>query len=170
VLAELNFARTHPQDYARQLERLARTGGVNGRYADPVEDAGALDEAIDYLERQLPLPPLSPDARLASAARAHVMDQGRTGETGHGRDGHSFSQRLKQAGLYAGLSAEDISYGFDQPAEVVRQLIIDQGVPGRGHRANIFQPALRIAGVACGSHPAYGALCVIDFASQPVGR
>ena len=37
-------------------------------------------------------------------------------------------------------------------------------LPGRGHRANIFSSAFRLAGAACGPHPAFGTACVIDFA------
>ncbi len=66
--------------------------------------------------------------------------------------------------------AEDISYGYSTPSEVVRQLIVDSGVPGRGHRDNIFNPVLRSAGVACGPHPAYGAVCVVDFTGALMRR
>jgi uncharacterized protein YkwD len=62
------------------------------------------------------------------------------------------------------MSAENISYGYDDARDVVRQLIIDSGVPTRGHRHNIFGGAYRLAGVACGPHRAYGAMCTIDFA------
>ncbi len=65
---------------------------------------------------------------------------------------------------WTGSIGENISYGPDDGREVVLQLIIDDGVPDRGHRANIFSPGFRLAGVVCGPHPKFRTICVIDFA------
>jgi hypothetical protein len=43
----------------------------------------------------------------------------------------------------------------------VQDLLIDDGVPDRGHRRNIYEPSARFVGVACGLHPRYGGMCVI---------
>ncbi len=153
VLAELNFARARPAEYARELRRETYGG----------DDPAAVEEAIDFLERQDSLPPLAEDRRVAAAAREHTASQGPRGDVGHGPAG-ALGRRLREQGVWAGLSAENISYGYDDPREVVRQLIIDSGVPGRGHRRNIFGSAYQLAGVACGPHRAYGYMCVIDFA------
>jgi uncharacterized protein YkwD len=153
VLAELNFARARPAEYARELRRE-----INGS-----DDPAAVEEAIDFLERQDSLPPLEGDRRIAAAARQHTASQGPRGDVGHGPAG-TLGRRLREQGVWAGLSAENISYGYDDPRDVVRQLIIDSGVPGRGHRRNIFGSAYQLAGVACGPHRAYGYMCVIDFA------
>jgi uncharacterized protein YkwD len=153
VLDELNFARARPAEYARELRREL----------DRSDDPGAVEEAIRFLERQAALPPLESDRRVAAAARRHAQAQGARGDVGHGAAG-GLGQRLRDQGVWAGLSAENISYGYDDPRDVVRQLIIDSGVPGRGHRRNIFAAGYQLAGVACGPHRAYGAMCVIDFA------
>jgi uncharacterized protein YkwD len=153
VLDELNFARARPAEYARELRRELRGS----------DDPAAVEEAIDFLERQASLPPLEPDRRVAAAARQHTQAQGARGDVGHGAAG-ALGQRLRGQGVWAGLSAENISYGLDDARDVVRQLIVDSGVPGRGHRRNIFGSAYKLAGVACGPHRAYGVMCVIDFA------
>jgi uncharacterized protein YkwD len=170
VLHELNLARTEPAAYARVLEKeaeSARPAASSFAY----EDRNALEEAIDFLQAQRPLPPLRPNSKLGAAALDHALAQGRTGGFGHvGVDGASLSDRLHRHGVWASVAAEDISYGYRTPRDVARQLIVDSGVPNRGHRNNIFEAAYQAAGVGCGRHARYGALCVIDFAGAPVRR
>ena len=172
VLEEVNFARTHPADYAREL-RDEQISGHRGRGYSTVadQDPEALDEAIDFLERQPPLPPLRGDGRLAACAFDHSSVQGPRGELGHGGPrGVTFSQRLKREGVWAGLAAEAISYGYESPRDVVRQLVIDSGVANRGHRRDIFGRSYQVAGVSCARHALWGAMCVIDFAGALVAR
>jgi uncharacterized protein YkwD len=171
VLAEVNFARTHPAAYGRALERAAGEDERSGYSAFAAADDDAFSEALDFLARQPPLPPLRPNPALAAAAAAHAGAQGRTRQVGHvSPDGATLGERLHAHGVWAGLAAEDISYGHADPREVVRQLIVDAGVPGRGHRANIFDRNYSEAGVSCGGHRGYGAMCVIDFAGAVVRR
>lgn len=167
VLAELNFARTQPRKYAHELQRDAESARREIGYEN--EDPEAVDEAIAFLLRQEPLPPLRRDARLADAALTHAQRQGPRGGVGHG-GGESLGQRLQSRDVWAGLSAENISYGYATPREVIRQLIVDAGVASRGHRKNIFGKAFQAAGVGCGPHRTYAAMCVIDFAGAFVTR
>jgi hypothetical protein len=166
VLAEVNFARAHPAEFAQALERAADAddhAGASARFA--YEDPAAFDEAIDFLLAQAPLPPLKSDARLVAAAQDYAAAQGPRGDVGHGGPGReSLGGRLQARGVWAGLAAEDISYGYETAQQVVRQLIVDSGVPNRGHRNNIFGKSFQIAGVACGGHRVWGSMCVIDFA------
>ena len=168
VLNELNLARTQPKAYARALEDAANyRWRVSGAYDDPV----AFEEAVEFLERQHSLAPLGPDPALEGAALAHAQYQGDQGTFGHeGPGGETLGERLRRHGAFASLMAEDISYGYASPREVVLQLIVDSGVPGRGHRNNIFNPAFRQAGVACGPHRVYHAMCVVDFAGSMMRR
>jgi uncharacterized protein YkwD len=43
-------------------------------------------------------------------------------------------------------------------------LIIDDGLPARKHRANIFAAKFNYAGAGYGLHARYGSVCSIDFA------
>ncbi len=170
VLAEMNYARAHPQDYARRL--LLQPVSDWERSLGPAtaaQDPAALAEAIDFLMRQSPLPPLQWDQVLGEAALEHVADQGPVGAVGHeSPDGERFDARLRRHGLQQTATlAENIAYGPARPEDVVRELIIDSGVPSRGHRRNIFYPTFAAAGVSCGPNKVYAAMCVMDFASSP---
>jgi hypothetical protein len=157
VLAELNLARQHPAEYARNLQ-IQRVAAPQEAGDDP--DPNALAEAVEFLERQAPLEPLSRDPRLDASAEEHVAAQGASGQVGHGQ----FARRVHSHVMGASLAGEDIYYGIQGPSEVVRRLIVDKGVPDRGHRANIFGAAFQAGGVSCGPHAVYGSMCVIDFA------
>lgn len=173
VLAEINQVRANPRAYARELRREqvqeARYHDDEYGYGQPQEDPYAVDEAISFLMRQPPLPPLAHDPRLAAAARRHVERQGPRGDVGHGGSG-ALNQRLQAQGFFAGITAEGISYGQDSPRDVVRQLVVDSGVAGRGHRLDLFSRAYQAAGVACGPHRRWGEMCVIDYAGSIMPR
>ncbi|AAR34544.2 CAP domain-containing protein [Geobacter sulfurreducens] len=171
VLAQMNAARTDPQGYAEHLREFrSRFRGRN--YTVPCsrtrivthEGTAAVDEAIRFLLRQRPISPLAWSDGLARAAAAHVGVQGRNGETGHGEGQGGMRARIERQGTWKKTIGENIGYGPDNARAVVIQLIVDDGVPGRGHRKNIFDPAFAVAGVACGPHPVFGTVCVIDFA------
>jgi hypothetical protein len=170
ILAEINFARTHPRDYALELMLQPVTDWEHSLGADgPAADTAARIEAIDFLLRQAPLPPLMMDDDLSAAALEHVADQGPAGKVGHdGPAGEAFDARIRRHGVAADLAAENIAYGPSRAHDVVRELIIDSGVPSRGHRRNLFHDGLLSAGVACGPHRDYGAMCVMDFAGRPL--
>lgn len=178
VLAQINWARTHPAQYARMLRRY-RTY-FQGRIVQEPDDntpvmtregRSAVDEAIAYVERQQPMAPVAEDGRLDQAAAGYVEETGPDGLVGHfGRGDETPRQRVEGAGVRAGSVGEVIAYGPVTPQAVVRQLIVDDGVPGRGHRSVIFDPGYRIAGAGCGAHRVYRTMCVVDFAGAVMGR
>lgn len=50
---------------------------------------------------------------------------------------------------------ENISYGSDSAMDVVLALLVDDGVPNRGHRVNIFNDSFDTVGVFTDDHNAY---------------
>lgn len=172
IVAEMNLARTRPAEYARYLEELARhyqgdllklPGKVPVRTQEGVS---AVREAIRFLKAVAPVGALRPSAGMSRAASDHVRDQEKSGKTGHmGGDGSQPYERIERYGAWEGLSGENIAYGDDSARMFVMQLIIDDGVPNRGHRENMFNPEFRVAGVAIGTHPVYRSMCVITYAS-----
>ncbi len=79
---------------------------------------------------------------MSSGARDHVRDSGPRGRTEHvGTDGSNPWDRVNRYGSWLVAMGENIAYGSYEPSDahqVVMQLIIDDGVRGRGHRDNIF--------------------------------
>jgi uncharacterized protein YkwD len=173
VLAELNRARTDPAGFAATLRDFRRAVSPDGVYhggGEPPfvlrEGTRAVDEAIAFLDRQPPLAPLAANRALAAAARDHTASQGPVGTVGHDDALGGFRARLAAHGVDS-EAGETIAYGHATPTAVVVQLIVDDGVATRGHRAVIFTPVFRAAGTACGPHAGYGTMCTIDFAATP---
>ena len=177
VLDAINAARQHPQATADALRRYRATfdGRVAHAHGDPVgvityEGVAAVDEAIAFLEHQLPLPALDDARLLSAAARDHADEQGPEGLTGHvspNGEGPGARVRARGGGIYVG---ETIAYGERDAADMVRSLIVDDGVRGRGHRTLIFSAQFRYAGVGCGAHARYGNICVVDYSGTRDGR
>jgi uncharacterized protein YkwD len=173
VLAEINLARTEPRTYAGFLRKFRRQ--FRGKYyvlpgsttrMQTSEGARAVDEAITFLSRVKPLPPLTWTDGLAAAAAELADEQGRSGATGHaGRQSHGVQERIERHGKWDRRIGENIGYGPTGARNMVMQLTIDDGVPDRGHRINTFSTDFKTAGIACGPHPRFGSMCVIDFAS-----
>lgn len=173
VLQEMNLARTAPQTYAKLLEDYRNTfeGKLVKRPGDldfqTNEGTDAVDEAIRFLKKQEPLGSLRPSKGMSRAAKDHVRDQGPRGLVGHvGTKGDDIEARLNRHGKWNIRIAENISYGMKTGRSVVIQLIVDDGVPSRGHRENMFEAKFQRAGVACGPHKEFGIMCVQTFAGE----
>ena len=170
IIQEHNLARTDPMAYAEfaKAYRRAFQGKihVDGRVRlRTQEGVAAVDEAIAFLENAAPVPPLAPSEGLSRAAADHVKDSGPRGRTGHtGSDGSQPAERMARHGEWKNICAENIAYGPSTARSIVLQLIIDDGVPDRGHRDNIFNPKFRVAGVHVGPHRDYNLMCVITYA------
>lgn len=177
VLDALNAARSDPAAYARQLRQYRGYFHANllhypGKAMDieTQEGVAVVDETIGFLDHQPALPPVEEGSLLEANAAAQVADQARSGGEGHlGSDGSTPAERMRSrgGGTYV---AEVIAYGPLDATDVVRQLIVDDGVSDRGHRSILYSGELRFAGVSCGAHPQYRSMCVIDLGVTPDGR
>ena len=172
VLAELNLARTEPGKYARHIEamvpwfdgRLMRQPGRR-MVIETREGAAAVREAVRELRRMRPVGAVTVSRGMSAAARDHVRDQGPTGATGHaGRDGSRAADRVARYGTWRMGLSENIAYGPPTAREVVVGLIVDDGVPDRGHRTALFDPLVKVVGVACGRHVRFQVMCVVVHA------
>jgi uncharacterized protein YkwD len=170
VLHELNMARTNPEHFAEFLSEMRPY--FNGKQLErpgqvilvTQEGVAAVDEAIGFLRSKEPVSALEPSRGLSLAAQTHAEDQ-QNGAMGHtGSDGSQPWDRMNRYGIWHDRVAENISYGGYSARGVVIQLIVDDGVPGRGHRINLFNPQYQFVGIGCGGHARFHDMCVMDFA------
>jgi uncharacterized protein YkwD len=59
-----------------------------------------------------------------------------------------------------------LAYGYDETRNIVTALLIDDGVPSRGHRTNLLNGRFNVVGVGVGLHQVYRHMCVMDFAGS----
>lgn len=176
VIREMNLARQNPALYATFVQEL-RTRMSGNVLVLPghtrirtKEGTAALDEAIRFLQTAQPLPPLTVSRGMSRAAADHCADQADGGFGHEGRDRSHAGQRIARYGNFSGSWGENISYGKSTARDVVLALIIDDGLPARKHRKNIFNPNFNFAGAAFGPHARFGTMCSIDFAGMYAER
>ena len=174
---ETNLVRRDPAAYAVYLEQLLPyfEGAVLRRQGRPSlrteEGEAAVHEAIAALRSRRPAGPLHWSRGLAGAAGDHVRDQGPGGGLEHhGTDGSDPAHRAERRGRWIGGIAENMAFGENPARQVVIQLLIDDGVPDRGHRDNLLDPRWTVEGVACGPHQVYRQVCVMNYAVRYVER
>ena len=169
----MNRVRTDPPGYAAFLttlrpfyhERLLEIPGHAPLRTQ--EGVDALDEAIRVLRHTRPVAPLDESAALKSSAALFACEQAQTGGVGHfGRDGSTPFTRMSRYGTWLDQAAENVDYGSGSAERIVADLIIDDGESARGHRRNILNEDLHVAGAGFGRHPRFGTVCVIDFAGR----
>jgi uncharacterized protein YkwD len=174
VVRYLNLSRMYPRKFANLHLKSRRSwyrGNLIVRSGETTiathEGVNALDECIQVLEKQTPARALRPSRALFGGARDHVADTGPKGTTGHeGSNGSSPWDRIGKYGRILSTAGENISYGYDDPLEILVQLLVDDGVASRGHRENILNAAFGRVGVSIGPHDKWRSMCVIDFAGE----
>ena len=88
-------------------------------------------------------PAVTPDSRLAAAARAHSTDMAANGYVDHtSPDGTDFATRISDTGYRWSAAAENIAMGQRDPAEVMLAWMNSDG-----HRRNILNCGLSQLGV-----------------------
>jgi uncharacterized protein YkwD len=180
IIDEINLARTNPQKYISFLEEyrsyykgnsLTLPGSKSALVTN--EGLAAVEEAINYLRAQKPLPALTLAKGVCFAARDHAKDMTLKGITGHkGSDGSVPDTRVQRYGFWDGTVGENIIYDIRTARQMVIGMIIDDGVANRGHRHNIFDTTYRVTGISisdAASNPARGVIVYVGGFTDKAG-
>jgi len=143
MLAEINFARTKPADYANQrLKSDYNSGTDNGAYNDLTSRSAVNALALNDL--------------LTSSATKYAKYMADHNVFGHTENGTP--QSRAQAEGYTGSVGENIAAGsypsYNAESDpngaaiaFVKLLIIDTGISGVGHRKNILNSSYKVVGI-----------------------
>lgn len=88
------------------------------------------------------LPPLQFNAKLAEAARAHVMNMAKQEKLDHELDGKSMSDRLKDVSYHFGHAGENIAWKQPDAKKAIKSWMGSEG-----HRQNILSTDYTESGV-----------------------
>jgi uncharacterized protein YkwD len=172
VVAELNYARQQPQAYANFIQqwvsyfrgRMLMLPGQTAAMTN--EGAPAVLEAVRALRATRPMSALAEFAPIDQAADDMVRDLGPRGGRGHvGSDGSQPWDRMRRHAQGLTGFGEAIAFGPTTARSIVIGLLVDDGVPSRGHRQGLLNPAYRYVGVGLGRHATLGQMCVVDLAN-----
>lgn len=172
VIYELNKVRTDPTRYAEEyltpmtayyegklLKRPQETPLVTQ------EGVSALYETIEVLKKTPASSALKPSKALYRAAASHVAYQMKSGSASHYGKKDDPQIRIEKFGEWDGNIGENLSFGPATARDIVISLLIDDGVPDRGHRHTILNADFHYIGTATGPHPKWGYQCVQNFAT-----
>jgi uncharacterized protein YkwD len=150
VIKLINLARMYPKQFAKNYVAKydeKKTGYDYG--PDYAKDKASLITTLNALQ---PLQPLYFDQEMFELAKCWCVESGKSGAIGHTR------KTCK-----SGYNGECCSYGFSGALDIVMQLMIDNNVPGYGHRKIILTTYYTKIGIKNGSHKTYSFCSVIDF-------
>lgn len=150
VIAEINKVRVNPKGYAELFISRAKNCEADCR------------EVARRLRAASPMLPLLPSPELSAAAKEYVE---RTRLDPVAKADQNFRQRIEKYGLWQGQIAENISYGFSDPVDIVINLLRSDKA-GTDRPYSIVNPEFQYAGAAIGLHTSFRFMCVVDFAQE----
>lgn len=137
MVQEINFVRCYPKEYAAIVaaelgKRSAKEEGLKP------DELVALNELLAELKVMQPLAPLDVSECLSKAAKKHGADMKAKGFIAHeGSDGKEPHDRMNAACGKTETSGENIGGGDSVRGKVI-ELLIDEGISGRGHRRTLL--------------------------------
>lgn len=173
IIAEINFARTKPLEYAEILETDKSYFKDNILYRpeeDPLrtqEGEAAHNEAIEFLKKIEPLQELEHDSKLSLACQDHAEDIGNNGIYSHeGSNKENISQRVEKHAEWDYFLCQNLDFGARNAREIVILFITGDGDPTRTNRKNLFRSNINFIGAASAPHKGSDIVSVIAYAGN----
>jgi uncharacterized protein YkwD len=139
MIREINLLRSNPKGYISAIQEYLQVFRNDGWSKSMVrKEEKTARELIRELEALPPLPQLEFHPGLYEAARYLGKDSKKRNKLNH-VDSHGqtpFDRIRKFTDLNAG--GENLAAGMNTARESLISLLIDSGIPGRGHRKNIL--------------------------------
>lgn len=99
------------------------------------------------------------DKSLYTCAKNHAETNGKKGLEGH----QNYNARFKKYAPQFRVHGENCDYGNQNALDIVMSLLIDEDVPGNGHRNNILNTEFKYVGVAIAPHKEHEYNAVMCF-------
>jgi len=177
IAQELTWARTCPDEVVAALRERKKL--YKGKEYYPPERQGGcvvtkeglavVDEAIAFVREVGSMGGVGdrPEPGLSLAGKDHVSDIGQTGAASHdSSDGTGAPDRARRYGQFRSYG-ECLWYGSEisDARAIVLDLIVDDGVPSRGHRKGVLNKVYDCVGVAYGQHATFGRMAAMELAA-----
>jgi len=111
---------------------------------------------------------------LAQQCYNLISQQGPAGHYGHiGEDGSTLRDRVDRYASGWTAAAEIITYSDRYGrigSDLIKQLLLDDGIDTLAHRRTLLNPSWTHAGVSCGCHADYSMTCCLAFGVEVVTR
>ena len=144
VIALINEVRVDPKRFKKKY--LANLPGIKkDRYYRSL---------LTTLDSMKPMAPLKDSKYLNATAQHHATDMGK-----HGIVGHFYSDRKMITDVFD--VAECCDYGNTTAIDIVRSLLIDQGVKSLGHRKELLLREATFIGVSYKKHHSVYKYCMV---------
>lgn len=168
-----NEIRTNPKSFIPFLNsQLKSFEGLIYRRIDPegeieietTEGKAAILEAIEYLKKAKPKEPLVHNKRLRRAAQSHAEDLGKNGLCESvGSDGRFPDERIKEHLSFSEKIGESLDFNSYTAQDILFSCMVDDGIPDRSRRRNIFSASFCAVGIGISEHSEYGNCVVLDY-------
>lgn len=145
MLEEINLIRSNPKGYIPYIQEYIKDvkSGKSFGFGDPV---AVSYELIEQLENTQPLSILEPAECVYRAAKVHGEDRKNAGSNDHvGTDGSWPWDRILKECDYLKDGNENLVGGPSSIRKAVILLLVDDGIPNRGHRSTLLNPKWKYA-------------------------